>query len=326
MALAALFGALALFWLSTRQFALAWRAVIWLAGVGLLAWVGWLSLTAPNPFGLWQAVSESIARSNDWRDSAIVRALSLNIELVARFFRQLLDFFVLAGAVLGLLALAAFTKGERLERVLRPAILALLAFISGCAATLAVVAIGFGGYARPRAFTIQFANVEIHDGDTFRAGEYSLRLYGVDAPESDQVCVGGSIRSCGEASKNALAVLLAHGARCDQMLSRSGRPRDGLGRALVRCWTTSSDGEPSDVGEEMIRRGQAVQYKGENYGYDAAEAEAVAGLRGIWNACTLRPDVWRNDDGARESFLAGTSLPEGAPRIGVCAPPVGRAR
>ncbi|MEQ1618743.1 MAG: thermonuclease family protein [Terricaulis sp.] len=320
IAIAALFGALALFWLSTRQFALIWRALIWLGGAALLAWIAWLSYTAPNPFGLWHAVSESITRSNDWRDSAIVRALSLNTELVARFFWQLLDFFVLAAAALGLLSLTAFTKGERLEQALRPAILALLAFIAGCAATLAVVAIGFGGYARPRAFTVQAANVNIHDGDTFRAGEYSLRLYGIDAPELNQVCLGGSDRTCGESSKNALETLLANGAHCDQMLSRSGRPRDGLGRALVRCWTAGSSGEQLDVGEEMVRQGHAVQYEGQNYGYGLAEAEAIAGPRGIWATCTLRPDAWRDKE-ARESFLAGRSSSEGL-RIGQCANPV----
>lgn len=318
-ALPALFTALALFWISTRQFATWLRLLIWLGGAALLVLAAWSSLENPDQFGLAQAIADSV--NADLREAAIVRALELNGGSIAPFLHQLLDFFLVVGALLGALALIAFTRGERLEKFVRPTLLCLAAFVAGSVAALAVVAIGFGGYMRPRTYSINESNLSsviAHDGDTFRIGDYSLRLYGIDAPESDQECGRLEQSDCGEEALRWLTDHLSDGVQCDQTLSRTGRPRDGLGRALVRCWIPGENGL-IDLSERMVREGYAVQYRGDDYGYSEAQEVARTAGSGLMGRCSLRPDVWRNNDEARAAFERdGTILPDVA-TMGACA-------
>jgi endonuclease YncB( thermonuclease family) len=323
LAIAALFGALALFWLSTRQFALIWRALIWLAGAGLLG-ISWLTLAGePMGFGLLNAVADAFDRGI--RESSLLRAITLNAEMVEPAFNELLDFFIVATFGLGLLTALAFTRGEHLEKLLRPSILALMAFIAGSAATLGIVTIGFGGFARPNVFSAtasEATSIDLTDADTFSIGDYNLRLYGADALEHDQICYGLNETECGVAAREFLRSLLSSGVQCDQTLSRRGHPRDSFGRALVRCLAPHESQMRSDVAQELIRSGYAVQYKRDDYGYGAAEEEARLNQRGLWAGCTLRPDDWR-DETTRKAFLEGSPLPDGVELLGsACAIPV----
>lgn len=323
LALAVLFGALALFWLSTRQFAVIARVGIWIAGAGLLAWAA-TSATTQNEFGLWSAFGDAWEGRDHFRDTAIYRAFSLNLETVIPFLKQLSDFFVVAAVVLAGLSLLAFTPGEAIERFLRPSIFILAGFISGSLATLAVVAIGFGGYSKPRVFTSDGEQVRVHDGDTFWIGEHSMRLFGADAPEGNQKCHRLPDENCGTTARDYLAALIADRTlQCDQMLSReSKRPRDSFGRALVRCWLTDGDAR-IDLAEQLIRTGYAVQYEGDDYGYGAAETAARASRSGLLSGCWLRPDIQRSrqraHQAAREAFARGEPLGSEIATVGECS-------
>lgn len=223
-----------------------------------------------------------------------------------------------------MLAILAFTPGDMLERFVRPSIFVIAGFVTGAVAALAVVAIGFGGYSRPRAFTSDGQQVRIHDGDTFWIGEHSLRLYGVDAPESDQQCRGLADERCGMTARVLLGNLIARGTlQCDQMLSReSRRPRDSFGRALVRCWLIERDGRV-DLADELVRTGYAVQYEGDDYGYESAEAVAREAQSGLLSGCWLRPDVQRSRRAehqlAREAFASGKRGSGDIPTAGDCS-------
>jgi endonuclease YncB( thermonuclease family) len=320
IAVGALFGALASFWLSTRQFALIWRAAIWIAGAALLA-VSASSADGDQEFGLRQALQDAWAHRNSPGDAAIVHALTRNAGAVARFVPQLLDFFLIAGAALGLVSLAAFTRGERIERALRPTILAFFAFIAGCAATLVVVAVGLGGQVKPRTFLgyvqseIPNGEASVHDGDTFWLGEVSLRLWGVDAPELNQECRG--VDNCGEAARRHLESLLIGAlVQCDQKRSmNSARFSESFGRPLVTCWVRSG-AYRSDVGERMIADGYALPYRGDPvYGYSLA-AEAGKN-RGVMNGCTILPHLWRRDPATRRGFESG-AMPAPEQTMGAC--------
>ena len=315
-AVLSLFAALILFWFSTRQFPILVRLAIWVAAAGLLGRAAWSTIVAPDQFGLVHA----LLTSSDEGDSQVVRAIRLNAAGVAPFLQQLLDFFAVAGAVVGALSLLAFSKGERLERFLRPTLIGLGGFVGGRAATLAVVALGFGGYVRPRTFSVNAQNaalVQVHDGDTFRIGDFSLRLYGIDAPEGDQLC--GNVRTrCGDTAREWLKARLSNGVQCDQTLSRTGRVRDALGRALVRCLIPAPNGSV-DLSEEMVRQGYAVQFRGEDYGYNEAERRAQSEHLALMNYCSLRPDVWRNNRPASVAFARDGSILAGAATMGNCA-------
>lgn len=301
--LAALFVALALFWLSTRQFPLIARVGVWILGSLALATAVIVSNATKGEFGLAAAIGDAF--KNGLSNSSLLRAVLLNAQMVEPAFRELFGFFLISGIVLALLALLAFTRGELLERALRPTILALVGFVAGSVATLAVVTIGFGGFSRPQVFSAtlgEVSTITFTDADTFRIGDFNLRLYGADALEHDQLCNGLENRICGAAASAFLKTLLANGVQCDQTLSRRGRPRDSLGRALVRCLEPYEGDARIDVAEELIRNGFAVQYRGDDYGYGQAQLEARTNRRGLWAGCTLRPDYWRNNDTARVAF------------------------
>ena len=311
LALFLLFLALGFFLASTRQFRQPERTFIWLMGAGLLAIAIWRIGTTPDHYGLLRALWDGFS------GDAVARAFARNLGGVSGFITQLLDFFVLAAAALGIICLIAFTPGERIEQAARPTILVLLGFMAGAVAALAVVAIGLGGQIRPRTYVGMVTANDVYDGDTFSLGEVSLRLWGVDAPELRQEC--RDVAQCGVEARAHLVVLL-DGAmlQCDQKQSRrSQRVVESFGRPLVRCWARRPGQQPVDIGGQMIRDGYAVQYLGDtSFGYRGAEEEGRG--RGLMRGCMLRPDLWRNDNAARRAFENNRTLPADAVMVGAC--------
>ena len=114
--------------------------------------------------------------------------------------------------------------------------------------------------------------VKAFDGDSGTAadgnGEFEFRLYGIDAPERDDV------------SQAALIELIAE---FGSDLYAEERDVDRYGRRVVVLRT--SDGSRS-VNIEMVRQGYAYAYLrfGELEGVVVAEAEAQANGRGVWRA------------------------------------------
>ncbi len=284
-ALLALVVALALFWLSTRQWPTLVRLAIWSAGLAALFW--FTQADGDDSFGLGQALTDAWAHRADFSEAAIVQAFRGNAETIAQFIPQLSEFYVIACAAMALLAFIALSPGERLERALRPAILTIIGFIAGATATLAVVAIGLGGQVRAHTHLGYVDAADVYDGDTFALGDFSMRLYAVDAPERDQTCrVVEELTTCGEQARAKLAELLADSiVQCVQKYSiRSQRPQDSFGRPLVECHARQG-AEIVNVGRWMIEQGYAVHYIN-NQGELGVEDNFTLG-------CTLRPEIWR---------------------------------
>lgn len=316
----ALFAALALFWLSTRQWPALWRLAIWTAGAGAIVAATALLLTERGHFGLFRAVADLVEHWDHPGDSILMQALDRNSRTVANFVLQVLDLFVVMAAIIGLAALWALTPGIRTERALRPTIFATAGFSMGALTALAVVAIGFGGQIHPRNYLGELALEDIHDGDTFWVGETSLRLWGVDAPELHQKCVlrDSSNIECGELARRQFHSLI-DGAilRCVAMESRRGTVRESFGRPLVQCFARREGQQEFDPAAELVRTGFAVPYEGDGfYQYDDEAAEGRG--NGVMVACSLRPDVWRRNRTARAAFEGGQRRPEGAFTMGDC--------
>ncbi len=112
--------------------------------------------------------------------------------------------------------------------------------------------------------------VKAFDGDSGIAadenGEFEFRLYGIDAPERDDI------------SQAALVALIDE---FGSDLYAEERDVDRYGRRVVVFQTR--DGSRS-VNVEMVRQGYAYAYLdfGELEGVVAAEAEAQTNRRGIW--------------------------------------------
>ncbi len=142
-------------------------------------------------------------------------------------------------------------------------------------------------------------DARITDGDTLRLGAVRVRLFGIDAPESHQLCTGadGGAWECGKAAARRLAELAAVGTvRCEP------QDTDRYGRLVSICTANGVD-----LGGELVAEGLARAYVRYSDIYLAAEAEARAAGRGLWQGASEAPWDYRADartDGSTEGFAA----------------------
>src|SRR5690606_36901710 len=122
------------------------------------------------------------------------------------------------------------------------------------------------------------------DGDTLEIHGTRIRLHGIDAPESRQMCdAGGRQYRCGQ--KAALALSDRIGSRT---VSCSPRDQDRYGRTVTVC----SAGR-EDLNRWMVAKGWALAYRQYSTDYVAAELAAHAGRKGIWQGNFVEPWNWR---------------------------------
>ena len=124
----------------------------------------------------------------------------------------------------------------------------------------------------------------IIDGDTLEIHGTRIRLWGIDAPESSQLCRGeDSIQyRCGARAANELAAMVdGHPVICQPV------SLDRYGRTVASC---SVDG--TDLAEWLVRHGLALDWPRYSHGrYATAEDEARRNERGIWAGSYVEP--WR---------------------------------
>jgi|HigsolmetaAR205D_1030408.scaffolds.fasta_scaffold03169_4 Micrococcal nuclease (thermonuclease) homologs len=129
--------------------------------------------------------------------------------------------------------------------------------------------------AGPLAHDIS-GRASVVDGDTLEIHGQRIRLWGVDAPESSQVCEHAGRRwRCGAQVANALADWI--GQRTVSCVTLN---RDRYGRAVARCQVGGED-----IAGWLVERGYAWAYVRYSRHYVAAEARArlrKAGVHG-WN-------------------------------------------
>lgn len=123
------------------------------------------------------------------------------------------------------------------------------------------------------------------DGDTLELRGRRIRLHGIDAPESDQLCSshGGRYR-CGQRAALALADLIGR-----RTVSCEQRDTDRYGRVVAVC---SVGGQ--DLGAWMVRHGHALAYRRYSHDYVEAEEDAAAAKLGIWTGAFEALWDWRS--------------------------------
>jgi endonuclease YncB( thermonuclease family) len=314
--------ALLLFIVSTRQWSLAIRAVVW--GAGLIALIAAAFFSAQsNHGGLFSAFGDFAAHLNRPGDSILAQALARNGPQVGRFVLPLLDLFLLMGGLLGILALAAFTPGETLERIARPIAIGLVGAVIGGVVALTIVGTGFGDVAQQTVYSTYADADDVYDGDTLWMGEVSVRLAGIDAPEANQICRNGSAQTqCGAEAKRRLGTLVAGALITCQRMGDGGRRSDEpFARPLVHCDAVRGN-TFVDLAQEMVEEGYATATDEGDRNYRGSARLALEERRGLMGSCSLRPDVWRTDDAARRAFTERATLPRDiALTIGHCPLP-----
>ncbi len=122
------------------------------------------------------------------------------------------------------------------------------------------------------------------DGDTLKIHDQRIRLHGIDAPESRQLCrLDGKPWPCGRDAANALADKIARRpVTCEDL------GRDRYKRIIARCTVAGEDLE-----KWMVANGWALAYRRYSLDYVDEEADAQAARRGIWASEFVKPWEWR---------------------------------
>jgi endonuclease YncB( thermonuclease family) len=150
---------------------------------------------------------------------------------------------------------------------------------------IVVAALAFGSI--PASFADELTGqASVIDGDTLEIHGTRIRLWGVDAPESSQLCRGedGLQYRCGAQAANDLDSFIASRPVNCLLISL-----DRYGRTVATC---SADG--ADIGEWLVQNGLALDWPQYSKGrYDAAQRNAEQAGRGIWAGSYVEPWLYR---------------------------------
>ncbi len=122
------------------------------------------------------------------------------------------------------------------------------------------------------------------DGDTLEVQGQRIRLHGIDAPESRQLCrLDDKPWQCGKNATNALTEKIAQRpVTCEDL------GRDRYERIIGRCAVAGED-----MGAWMVTEGLALAYRRYSLDYVDQEANAQVARRGIWAGGFVMPWEWR---------------------------------
>lgn len=144
----------------------------------------------------------------------------------------------------------------------------------------------------------------IIDGRTLEAVGERIRLFGIDAPDLDQVCQhGGRNYECGRVARAALWDLVAG-------LDVSCQPEPGVPEQDGSVIATCTAGGFS-LNQNMVYTGWAIADRTATNRYVAAEADARKSRRGLWRGQFQPPSSWREaHSGGAPGTDDGTSAPD----------------
>ncbi|MGJ4953831.1 thermonuclease family protein [Bradyrhizobium sp. HKCCYLS20291] len=125
----------------------------------------------------------------------------------------------------------------------------------------------------------------IVDGDTLDIHGTRIRLWGIDAPESAQLCRGRKPYRCGALAANTLDAF-ARG----KVISCMPVDGDRYGRIVARCAAGAVD-----LGRFMVSRGLAIEEPQYSHGaYASDQLAARRAGRGIWSGRFVEPPLYRS--------------------------------
>jgi endonuclease YncB( thermonuclease family) len=144
------------------------------------------------------------------------------------------------------------------------------------------------------------------DGDTLVIGATKIRLEGIDAPETDQICLNANdVRwTCGIDARGQLAVHISGRA-----VSCSPTGIDAYNRTLAIC---SLAGE--DLNAWMVQQGWALAYVQYSSAYRKVEDDARTHQRGLWRGAFIAPWDWRHRN-TKTAILGAYSVPLNAQAV-----------
>jgi len=143
------------------------------------------------------------------------------------------------------------------------------------------------------ATSVWAAETLITDADTLIVNGNVYRLDGIDAPETDQVCLdaNGALWTCGiEARDNLKNFIGNRDVRCEA----KGWDRVYRKRRIGIC---SVEGEAASLNQWLVREGWALNFEPYAKGrFKADEEVARAKRQGLWKGCFSAPQEQRNSN------------------------------
>jgi endonuclease YncB( thermonuclease family) len=124
------------------------------------------------------------------------------------------------------------------------------------------------------------------DGDTLEIHGTRIRLWGIDAPESSQLCrdADSNPYRCGADAANDLDAFIAR-----RPVSCTSVSEDQYGRTVATCSVGGAD-----LGEWLVRSGLALDWPQYSKGrYHAAQRDADRSGRGMWVGSYVEPWLYR---------------------------------
>lgn len=155
----------------------------------------------------------------------------------------------------------------------------------------------------------------VTDGDTLVIHGARIRLHGIDAPESAQLCqdAAGKDYRCGQKAALALADHMGQAP-----ITCEPRDTDRYGRTVAVC---RKGGE--DLSAWMVEQGYATAYQRYSRDYVRVETTARALKRGLWAGTFDPPSDWRRAKRANgvetRPEMAKTAVPPAPPSRTTCA-------
>ena len=125
----------------------------------------------------------------------------------------------------------------------------------------------------------------ITDGDTIKIINKRIRLYGIDAPESGQLCKKNFKEySCGIVATEALVKKINKNKIKCKVQDRLDRYKRYIGVCFI--------GEVN-LNQWMVRNGYAVAYRRYSKDYIEDENYAKSDKLGLWSGSFIHPEKWR---------------------------------
>ena len=146
----------------------------------------------------------------------------------------------------------------------------------------------------------------VTDGDTLTLNGTPYRLDGIDAPQTDQVCLDdkGAVWTCGIEARDQLKKFVGkRDVRCD------GKKYDPVyrNRRISVCWI---EGETVSLNQWLVREGWALNFEPYAKGrFKADQDNARDNRKGLWKGCFIEPQTLRRWSRITAKLL-GASCPE----------------
>ena len=129
--------------------------------------------------------------------------------------------------------------------------------------------------------------VSVMDGDTLDLRGRRIRLHGIDAPETEQICedADGMPWRCGQRAALALADRIGRGP-----VTCVPTDSDDYGRVVAICYRNDID-----LNAWLVANGHALAYRNYSRDYVEEEGRARRAKLGLWAGRFTAPWDWRRD-------------------------------